>query len=105
MADKLYEALCKNAELSQKFMEASSKGEAFAVIKDIIPGYTMDEMISELEERQGSSSNVSDDELEAVAGGFFMDDDIGLPVENEFRYVSVKDFYETIFRTGKWMAQ
>ena len=74
MASKLFEALGKNAELSKKFMEASSKEEAFEVVRDIIPGYTIDEMISELKDIRENANAVSDDELEAVAGGISMDD-------------------------------
>ncbi|WP_432650700.1 hypothetical protein [Huintestinicola sp.] len=93
MAGKLFEALGKNAELSKKFMEASSKEEAFEVVKDIIPGYTIDEMISELKDRKENANAVSDDELEAVAGGTSMDD----------IYISDEEFFSTLFKRGKWL--
>lgn len=93
MAGKLFEALGKDAELSKKFIDASSKEEAFAVVKDIIPGYTMEEMIAELKEENEKANAVSDDELEAVAGGTSMKD-----IE-----ISDKEFWEIIKKRGKWL--
>lgn len=92
MADKLYEALCKNAELSKKFVEASSKEEAFAVVKDVIPDYTIEEMVAELKENQKKISVVSDDELESVSGG----------TSTEEIYISDEEFFKQIFKKVTW---
>lgn len=92
MAGKLYEALCKNAELSKKFVEASSKEEAFAVVKDVIPDYTIEEMVAELKENQKKISVVSDDELESVSGG----------TSTEEIYISDEEFFKQIFKKVTW---
>lgn len=92
MAGKLYEALCKNAELSKKFVEASSKEEAFAVVKDVIPDYTIEEMVTELKENQKKISVVSDDELESVSGG----------TSTEEIYISDEEFFKQIFKKVTW---
>ena len=93
MAGKLLEVLGKDAGLSKKFIETSSKEEAFAIIKDIIPGYTMEEMISELKEANEKANAVSDDELETVAGGTSMQD----------IHISDDEFWETLKKRGKWL--
>lgn len=92
MAGKLYEVLCKNAELSKKFVEASSKEEAFAVVKDVIPDYTIEEMVAELKENQKKISVVSDDELESVSGG----------TSTEEIYISDEEFFKQIFKKVTW---
>lgn len=93
MASKLYEALGSNAELSKKFMEASSQEDAFAVVKDVIPGYTMDDMIAELKAAKENANAVSDDELEAVAGG----------VSTADIYISDEDFFNQLFEKATWI--
>lgn len=92
MAIKLVEAIGADKELKDKFLNAESDTVAFDLIKDKIPGYTYDEFKAELKTLSDSrDGSVSDDELEAVAGGY--------------RDVSDGEFVESLFSYGKWIAK
>jgi hypothetical protein len=92
MATKLVEAIGDNKELKDKFLNAESDTAAYDLIKDKIPGYTYDDFKAELKTLSDSrDGSISDEELDAVAGGY--------------REVSNKEFVESLFSYGKWIAK
>jgi hypothetical protein len=92
MAVKLVEAIGADKALTEKFLNAESDTAAYDLVKDKIPGYTYDDFKAELKTLSDSRDGaVSDEELEAVAGGY--------------REVSNTEFVKSLFSYGKWIAK
>jgi hypothetical protein len=92
MAVKLIDAIADNKELKDKFLNAESDTAAYDLIKDKIPGYTYDDFKAECKTLSDSRDGaLSDEDLEAVAGGF--------------KDISDKEFVETLFKYGKWVVK
>jgi hypothetical protein len=71
MAVRFIEAIGDDKELKDKFLNAGSETEAYDLIKDKISGYTYDDFEAELKTLSDSrSGSLSDEDMDAVAGGF-----------------------------------
>lgn len=86
MENRLSKVVKENKELQNELKNAKTKEEAFKLISPFIVGYTVDEMVKDLK-AASSESALSDNELEAVAGG----------VSREDIYVSDQEFFESLF--------